>query len=498
MVDKKFSDFTPTNSLEDGELLASELVGVQNRRITFADFYSQIAKNLTRQATTELGVISFMMWENVGDAPVSLPKHKLWCNGATYYRNDNDGLVGSFIDYVYANASLRLQFKIPADKSYMIAPDLRNRHIVGAGSLNTYGTFLNSKSVDYINGISANSSTSVANKTGLYTAQKQGLYTYNAGAHTISINRGDGLSILDNDWYQGSNTFKKTKPLQFVPDHAHYVTDHDHYVQDHNHTATTTTSVNVAKNTALLDSVNRVPAFALFPVLDINVNGLTLDPEAGGNPVINIDDVIGLTNALNLKLDASIYNAFVGNVYLKTDVYNKAETYAKSQVDTLIAGKMDDVKTLFHRQFTGTTGSVGGNSIVRALDSMVLTSGLGFDSTTLTFTTGTNAKITELLDGVRNYKELRFAIRIIKAGAGNTQLEIGLHRVADGVQIRSDTIQLTDPDSLNGNALILSYCNGSTDPFAIGGYYFTIRNLTNITLSWSSITIDIYASIGRQ
>lgn len=485
MVDKKFSDFTPTNTLEDGELLASELVGVQNRRITFADFYSQIAKNLTKQATTELGVVSFMMWENVGDAPINLPKHKLWCNGATYYRNDNEGLVGRFIDYAYTNASLRLQFKIPEDKSYMIAPDLRNRHIVGAGSLNTYGTFLGSKVVDYINEIRATSSTIVNNKTGLYTVVNGSHYhQLNANIVANGLGGGDLVGGKQLGISSSLNTYNSG--------------EHDHYIPDHNHTATTNTTVTLNKNNALIDSVNRVPAFALFPVLDINVNGFTLNPEAGGNPIINIDDVIGLTDALNLKLDASIYNAFVGNIYLKTDVYNKTETYSQSQVDTLIAGKMDDVKTLFHRQFTGTAGSVGGNATTRPLDNMVLASGLGFDNTTLAFTTGTNAKIVELLDGVRDYKELRFAIRIVRQGAGNTQLEVGLHRVVDNLQVRTCDIQLTDTDSLSGNGILMSYCNGVNDPFALGGYYLTIRNLTNTTLNWSSINIDVYVSIGRQ
>ena len=53
------------------------------------------------------------------------------------------------------------------------------------------------------------------------TTATTGITINNGGGHTINIQRGDGVSVQDNDWYQGANTFKKTKALQVIPDHIH-------------------------------------------------------------------------------------------------------------------------------------------------------------------------------------------------------------------------------------------------------------------------------------
>lgn len=472
MVDKKFSDFDRVAFLNGNDLLPTEIPNTTNRAISFADLFNQIKTDLLTASTTDCGVFKYIAWQHSSGAPIDLPKHLIYADGRTLLRSENGGLVGKFIDFIYDKQQLRQLFNIPVDKSQMVIPDLRNQHLVGVGTINPVFSYTTSKSIDFITNISASSSTNVNNKTGLYTN--------NGGSHQHSLTQrrvsGSPVTLLAggaNEWVIGGDASR-------VLGYTEWVGDHNHYIPDHNHTASTSTSVSMAKNTALIDSVNRVPAFALFLVLDINVSGFVLNPDADGNPIIQIGDVVGLQDALDLKANISDLTNINAN-FLK--YANFGIKYTKTGLTTSIPSSP-----------TGLTNLINLINVNPAITNYA-TDKAGNDKTAISLINTTNGFKFPVIEGMANYG-VGFNIRIfgsLSGGAGTTrEVVLSLKRISDNSTIASASLIETTDSNFNGRlATINSYIKGSADVFITGGFYIDLLNNSGATLTLTAIELLI-------
>jgi hypothetical protein len=478
MVDKKFSDFDRVAFLNGNDLLPTEIPNTTNRAISFADLFNQIKTDLLTASTTDCGVFKYIAWQHSGGVPVDLPKHLIYADGRTLLRSDNGGLAGKFIDFIYDKQQLRELFDIPVDKSQMIMPDLRNKHLVGIGDANPIFSDITSKSVDFLNNISASSSTIVNNKTGLYSSNSGG---HNHNYATAQDKNGAPSGSVATD-YNGSHYWRQSPQGSFTENQAptSWNGDHSHYIPDHNHTASTSTSISITKNTALIDSVNRVPAFALFLVLDINVSGFVLNPDADGNPIIQIGDVIGLQDALDSKADTSDLDNINAN-FLKYS--NFGIKYTKTGLTTSIPTSPTALTNLIN--LINVNPAILNYATDRA----------GNDKEGISLINTTNGLKLPVVDGLANYG-VGFNIRIFGSlsGGANTTREVvlSLKRISDNSTIASASLIETTDSNFNGRvAIINSYIKGATDPFVTGGFYIDLLNNSGATLTIAAIELLI-------
>lgn len=308
MVNKKFSDFTSVNELQEGDLIPGERFGIENIKISKEDFTRQLRSELIEDTFSDALVIKMYMAQNVEGVPTGLPENLLYLDGSTKYVNDINSILGKFVNSIKDIPYYRTLFNIPADNSSIKLPDYRNLHPVGVGSLNPVNTIQTSKSVNFIQSIGTTTTTTTALNVKLtgggsfrqtWDGTNNGGYNYNfvADGNTNAIVYGstqpstssvftkfqfDSTPKVDNQYHQINFNFAKIGTSTSTA------------------TSTSTSVTTPVYNTGLIDSVNRVPAFSTFYCLDISLSRLAV---GGDTTTININDVIGLQEELNSKQD---------------------------------------------------------------------------------------------------------------------------------------------------------------------------------------------------
>ena len=228
---------------------------------------------------------------------------------------------------------------------------------------------------------------------------------------------------------------------------------------------------------------------------------------------IEISDVNGLQNALNLKADKTELNS-----YLTTDNFNNIiDGYATdTELTTGLSAKANltdfnnlksyvDLPKLYERTFNKTTPittteNIGDNASVRILDRVSVVAGKKSDD--YIFTSGTNAFIKEIYNSTLDYKKLDVRMTFYNSGAmGNTPLEIQIWRntpTPTQVLTTSGTkITNTDNDTRVETSVTLTYSKGNTDPYFVNGYYFVVRNLSGTQFNYTQLQIDMFIGVDR-
>ena len=248
-----------------------------------------------------------------------------------------------------------------------------------------------------------------------------------------------------------------------------------------------------------------------------------IDTNAGGGGggitlPINISDVTGLQTSLNDKVAIIDYNA--NNIALNNTMSTKVAItdYNNNNValNSAISSKanLTDFNNLqtyvnlpksYERSFKKTSidsiqESINGNASVRILDRVSIVPNKKNDD--YIFTSGTNAFIKEINNGVLNYKVLNIRMTFYNdLSLGTTPLEIQLWRntlipsqvlTTSGIKITN-----TDTDTRVETSLILTYSKTNTDSFVANGYYIIVKNLSNTTFTYKQLQIDMFISVDK-
>lgn len=241
---------------------------------------------------------------------------------------------------------------------------------------------------------------------------------------------------------------------------------------------------------------------------------------------IEISDVNGLQNALNLKADKTELNSYLTindfndvidgyatDTELTTGLSSKADTTALTNGLNTKANLTDfnnlktyvDLPKLYERGFKKTSAdtiqeTIGGNASVRILDRVSVLPNKKNDD--YIFTSGTNAFIKEINNGVLNFK--MFNIRITfwnNVSMGNTPLEIQVWRnTSTPTQVLTTSgskITNTDTDTRVETSIILTFSKTNTDPYVANGYYFVLRNLSNTAFLYKQLQMDMFIGVDR-
>jgi len=241
---------------------------------------------------------------------------------------------------------------------------------------------------------------------------------------------------------------------------------------------------------------------------------------------IEISDVNGLQNALNLKADITLLNSYLTindfndvideyatDTELTTGLSTKADTTALTSGLNSKANLTDfnnlksyvDLPKLYERTFNKTTPittteNIGANASVRILDRVSVVAGKKSDD--YVFTSGANAFIKEVINSTLNYKELKVRMTFSNSGTiGNTPLEIQLWRntpTPTQVLTTSGTkIINTDNDTRVETSIALTYSKLNTDAFVVNGYYFVVKNLTTTQFNYTQLQIDMFIGVDK-
>ena len=344
MSDKKFSDFTSVNVLQDNEFLATELLGVENRKITFNDFATQIQNRLLPLSFNDFGHIKSSL---IAPSDNKQP-NMIYCDGTTYYASNPNQLISKFINAVYQYEALRNFLQIPADKSSFKTPDLRNQHLVGVGSGNTAYQFITSKVMNFISNVST--STSVATNI---TINNGGDHNHLMLSNEIGIERPTGATFVSVQGDFSIFDYVMTKGV------ANPTLGKTSNAGTHNHTgsasSTATSTTNLTYNNSLIDTINRVPALAVYHYIDIAVDRFNLDPNTGGGVAITIGDVVGLQTALDLKADITLLNDYATISALNLGLEGKADINHTHIIDNItgLQTALDGKATIIHNHLIG-------------------------------------------------------------------------------------------------------------------------------------------------
>jgi hypothetical protein len=227
-----------------------------------------------------------------------------------------------------------------------------------------------------------------------------------------------------------------------------------------------------------------------------------INTNAGGGSgitlPINISDVTGLQTALNNKVATVDYNN--NNVTLNSAISNKANLIDFTNLQTYV-----NLPKSYERSFKKTSidsiqESINGNSSVRILDRVSIV--LNKKNDDYIFTSGTNAFIKEINNGVLNYKAFNIRITFYNnVSLGTTPLEIQLWRntpIPSQVLTTSGSkITNTDTDTRVETSLILTYSKTNTDSFVASGYYIVVKNLSNTIFTYKQLQIDMFISVDK-
>ena len=453
MSDKKFSDFTSVNVLQDNEFLATELLGVENRKITFNDFANQIQNRLLPLSYSDIGCIKSSL---IAPSDNKQP-NMIYCDGSTYYASNPNPLISKFINAVYQYEALRNFLQIPADKSSFKTPDLRNQHLVGAGSGNTAYQYITSKVMNFISGVSTTTNVST------------NITINNAGAHTHNLTIPKTLASgggQDGIYGSGQTQPSKTYATDSQGNHTHTATASS--------TATSTTTLNYNNN--LIDTINRVPALAVYHYIDIAVDRFNLDPSAGG-VAITIGDVVGLQTALDLKADITLLNNYATISALDTGLEGKANITditkpALVSIPVLATTIADGAIVNLN---LGTPVLLSGDGVVGDYVSVV---------NNIIKTTNINKRVVSFSAGIlanysssNNTRSYRLLVRrpAVVSVAGTNANDI----LNENTDVKLNTTTIADSEFQFAS----TFTNGVNDPFNIDGFIVSLDNISGITIT---------------
>jgi hypothetical protein len=215
-------------------------------------------------------------------------------------------------------------------------------------------------------------------------------------------------------------------------------------------------------------------------VTDYSTNNVNLNNEILTK--VNIIDYnannVTLNNAISTKTDITNFNNLESYVNLPR---NYERSFKKTSIDTI-------------------QESINGNSSVRILDRVSIIPNQKNDD--YIFTSGTNAFIKEINNGVLNYKAFNIRITFYNnVSLGNTPLEIQIWRntpIPSQVLTTSGSkITNTDTDTRVETSLILTYSKTDTDSYILNGYYIIVKNLSNTTFTYKQLQIDMFISVDK-
>jgi hypothetical protein len=362
MEDKKISDFTSTNALQDNEYIPTELLGVENRKITLNDFANQIQERLLKLSFSDIGSFKPSVIAPVNNKQSNL----LYCDGAVYYASNPNILIAKFINSMYENLETRNLFEIPADKSSMKLPDLRDRHLVGSGANNTILSYQDSKVMDILSNITASSDTTITNGgSHTHTIADITGYAQIGGTDIVSMSVAFKKENTENQQIGTGNIANGAGSQWSFSSHRAGVTGTG-TGGSHTHTASTDTTLSITKNTAIIDSINRVPALAIYWYIDIAVDRFTLDPNASeGIITIDISQVNGLQTVLDSKVDDSELTNYATNLALDSGLSGKANTIHTHIIDDIdsLQTELDGKANTIHTHLIGALNYDTNNSL---------------------------------------------------------------------------------------------------------------------------------------
>lgn len=348
-IGKKFSDFQSINTILDNDIIAGERVGSNNINISYKDFANNIKAKLLKEVTTDLLVFKHRFCEHNAGIPFGYPKHLIYLDGAVHNPSPDNPYIETFIRYCADKPQLKEYFKIPDDLTSFTAPDMRNQHLVATGDKNVIHTFQTSKIIGistqtfewrfdrYIDEATVNR----PDGNELFVTPKGAFYTPNQSFLTpIVVDRNkfnDNMLMTLRPFYPPSSGD--------VPSTVNVKEGVVGWKMDFSKIVDSTT----------IDTINRVPAFATFLFLDIAVDRLTLSGGATNELSIEISQVIGLQEALNLKVDDTELSTYVTIDDLTTKLNGKANNIHTHIINdiTYLQNVLDEKAEILHTHVIG-------------------------------------------------------------------------------------------------------------------------------------------------
>jgi hypothetical protein len=330
MVDKKFSDFNPKSTLEENDIIPSETLGVSNNRTTYGDLKRQLQDDILSQyGRTTVGRFVDAICEHSGGVPLGYEDNLIYADGSQWNRAISTE-IAKFIDYCKVRPTLKELYQIPDSADYFVVPDLRNKHRVGIGDVNTPYATITSKVLNPQTTVTTtiaeigDHSHPINDITGSFNG---------ANVNNTNPNEGFGAFVQEGatpakDPFGGNRINARTT----FSSHRAGVTATNN-AGNHTHTATNTVGY-VDPN--IFDTIVRVPAFAVFTFLDISINDIFI------NPVTEISSIAGLQSALDDKVEQAEYDLYVtsNDIAVSNKVENSIYTSYVTANDLSVANKL--------------------------------------------------------------------------------------------------------------------------------------------------------------
>jgi hypothetical protein len=338
MVDKKFSDFNPKSTLEENDIIPSETLGVSNNRTTYGDLKRQIQDDILSQyGRTTVGRFVDAICEHSGGVPLGYEDNLIYADGSQWNRAISTE-IASFIDYCKVRPTLKALYQIPDSSDYFVVPDLRNKHRVAIGDVNTPYATITSKVLNpqttvatTIAGIGDHSHP-INDIKGRFVIRGR-----NDGGPSESIKIGTDGGF--ESYYEGNDlslesngTARRSIGVRFSSHRAGVTATNN--AGNHTHTATNTVGY---ADPNIFDNVVRVPAFAVFTFLDISINDIFINPTA------EISNIVGLQSALDGKVEQAEYDLYVtsNNTAVANKVNTSTYTSYVTSNDLAVASKVN-------------------------------------------------------------------------------------------------------------------------------------------------------------
>ena len=515
MADKKFSEFEDKPLLDDNDFIPTETIGVGNNKTKYIEFKNQIANEVINEtARLSAGRIVQIIAKNSGGNPVGFDSNLIYADGRQVQRSESNN-VAKFIDYAEADTGLKAFYQIPNTKDYFIVPDLRNKHLVSAGSVNPLNTMIESRILNPQVAVATsvadngNHAHPINNIQGAFDTQRKdsnfqdNITNPSGGFRTFNSNNTTGHYL--SQVFVGGTPFER---VEFSSHRAGVTATNN--AGNHSHIATSTVSYT---NPNIFDSVNRVPAFSVFAFIDIALSELFV------NPNIPISSVVGLQDVLDGKVFTSVYSAYVTSNNLEVaskveqleydnyvtsnnlTVGNKLNT---STFNSIFNGSWNSIRRAGLTQVIANSAIVGRN-IITDLQNIATTNtgAVDFlDGTTLTtgYPTIANAVIPSnyrlpIITGKTSYRVV-ISIRAtgVFANVGEFKDLFARLILANGTTIISGTSlrrSITD----NGSPLVGVFepirVTSSADALVTSGFNIVLFNNNNPNSNYTLNTIEL-------
>jgi hypothetical protein len=446
---KNYFEYNPVSVLNQGDSFLVQSEGSTNR-ISTADLLKFFLSNLTKNVTSDEKCYKFCVAEKNGEVPINYPAHLLYADGSTYGGDEDTErnlLIRDFIANNRDISQFATYFNFSVDGKKMTVPNLKNRYL------------------------RANGENILA-----YELQEDAMQKM-TGKHSKSM--ADGR---DTPSFEGALKLIRTAEKANTSGSG-YTSVYD-VIMDNSLQVRT-------------DVETRGKSYGLFLFIDISLTKLAL------TNIVEINNVIGLTEQLNLKqnitdLPIDVKNLFINNTENINDTL-KSTLQINYHLTTLIEIPITSFK--INATTSGATLNAGA---VGFFEFGVPLKRLNADSIIdwLQIINDVNGKPT-IIKILKQYRSVDFSIKLLNTWAGPAgnlrAYNINLVRVNNtnlllNSQINKNTNTATTVTS--SNIFGTTFVADGTDPFVSQGLRLQVDNAlagglqTAITLNQTLPNVD--------